>query len=614
MDTLIRWLLTYLLHSTVLLGGAWLVGRALGERRLVLQEALLRAALIGGFLTAGLQIGLELRPAAGHLGLLAPAPASAPNPVVAAPAELGVTAALPPATITTAPQTEALPAVRLRNLGAAAAWAFFAAWLAIASAMLARLLVGAWRLRRLLRGRRPLPDAERAADVQAAAFRLGLRPPVRCATAPALAIPLTTGILRPEICLPARVFDELSDDARLALCAHEMAHVVRRDPAWLLAARLVETAAPLQPLNHWARRRLEDLAECLSDDLAVRACDQPLGLARSLLDVASWTLTRGVLLPATAVGAFRARSRLAYRVERIMDPARRLERPQRFLLPGAAVLVLATSLLLPVVSRGAVADVPPEPSVDAAPAPMPAEAAQPAAAPAPRPALAPKAPKPPKPPKPAKGSHSADIEKQLEALNQKIEARMKGRESELSALNEKIAAAMERSVPNEKEIDRLSQQIAEAASQMAALAAQGGTDAQQASARAEMDQARKQLQEAMKQIRVPTEAIKELQAQAKAIADAVRPTAEEMAELKRLSKELALESMPDAQEMARMAREAGEQAREAMKSAQKEMERARLEAQRATEDAQRAARDIERERRESERSQSTPPSPEDASE
>ena len=80
MDTLIRWLLTYLLHSTVLLGGAWLVGRALGGRRLVLQEALLRAALIGGFLTAGLQIGLELRPAAGHLGLLAPAPASAPWP------------------------------------------------------------------------------------------------------------------------------------------------------------------------------------------------------------------------------------------------------------------------------------------------------------------------------------------------------------------------------------------------------------------------------------------------------------------------------------------------------------------------------------------------------
>jgi len=59
------WLLTYLIHSSVLLAGAWLASRALGERRLALQEAVLRVALVGGLLTASLQIGLGVEPLAG---------------------------------------------------------------------------------------------------------------------------------------------------------------------------------------------------------------------------------------------------------------------------------------------------------------------------------------------------------------------------------------------------------------------------------------------------------------------------------------------------------------------------------------------------------------------
>jgi len=93
---------------------------------------------------------------------------------------------------------------------------------------------------------------------------------------------------------------ELAADEQVALCAHELAHVARRDPAWVLLARLAEALAPVQPLNAWARRRLQDLAECLSDDLAVTASGRPLGLARSLVDVASWTLGERPLLPAAA--------------------------------------------------------------------------------------------------------------------------------------------------------------------------------------------------------------------------------------------------------------------------------------------------------------------------
>ena len=83
MEPLVRWLLTYLLHSTVLLGAAWLVRLALGERRLAVQEAVLRAALVGGFVTASLQIGLDVRPIGGALAVPSARPAAALTPVPA---------------------------------------------------------------------------------------------------------------------------------------------------------------------------------------------------------------------------------------------------------------------------------------------------------------------------------------------------------------------------------------------------------------------------------------------------------------------------------------------------------------------------------------------------
>ena len=59
---LLSWLLTYAIHSSVLLGAAWLATRA---RRITpaAAEILWKAALIGGFFTASLQLWLDLRPA-----------------------------------------------------------------------------------------------------------------------------------------------------------------------------------------------------------------------------------------------------------------------------------------------------------------------------------------------------------------------------------------------------------------------------------------------------------------------------------------------------------------------------------------------------------------------
>ena len=282
----------------------------------------------------------------------------------------------------------------------------------------------------------PLRPGELAPGALLAARALGLHRPV-LSEARHLSVPLATGVLRPEVCLPPRALVELGADEQVALCAHELAHLARRDPAWVLLARLVEAVAPFQPLNAWARRRLSDLAECLSDDLAVSASGRPIGLARSLVDVASWTLGERPFLPVAASGALSVRSRLGHRVERLMDPARTVERPRRALLPAAALVVLATALVTPVVSGGATPQAQPQqqPSARAAPRSRAASAASAAARR--------RGPMPHRRP---------TREQQIQALSRQIEARAHLHAADMQALEAEIEAVVSKIQPREAEM------------------------------------------------------------------------------------------------------------------------------------------------------------------
>ena len=88
LDTLAAWLVTYAVHSTLLLGGAWLAGSA--ARRLrgstphpAATNLLWKVALAGGIVTATAQASLGVRPA-GSLALGSPLPAAeSPTPAPA---------------------------------------------------------------------------------------------------------------------------------------------------------------------------------------------------------------------------------------------------------------------------------------------------------------------------------------------------------------------------------------------------------------------------------------------------------------------------------------------------------------------------------------------------
>ncbi|MFN8090771.1 MAG: M56 family metallopeptidase [Vicinamibacteria bacterium] len=602
MDAAARLLLTYLVHSTALLGAAWAACRLLGERRLALQEALLRAALLGGFATAALQVGAGVAPLGGALRLPAAAPeriaADAASPLPLAPAAARAVAVPPRAAPLAAvaadgPAWPRRAAAAVRDaVGVRWREALGLAWATLAALALARIAVASRRLSRLLRGREALDARALPPGLEDVAGSLGLRAPLRISAAPRLSVPLATGILRPEVCLPTRALAELGAEERIALCAHELAHLSRRDPAWILAARLAEGLAPLQPLNTWARRRLQDVAECLSDDLAVAASARPLGLARSLVDVASWTLGEPALLPAAAAGALIARSRLGHRVERLMDPVRRLERPRRLLLPAAAVAVLATALVTPVVSGSASRE--PLPSA-ATPQAAASSSATPSAA---RPSAAtPSAERRPT----AEERRSA--EERLEEISRRIAERARLNEAQMKELEAQLRARAEAFHPNEADTRALAVELEKAARELAVASAarvEAGAD-RQAQAEAVREAARRmaELQDEMREkaaaFRVPTEEMRALQEQLRAVAERVRPTDAEREELQALSRELVRSStvesaaarqqvLEEARSQAREARQAAAAAREAAQAAREAMQEAAAELRRATEE------------------------------
>ena len=334
--TIASWLLTYLIHSTTLLGAAWLISRILGDRRLALQETLLRTALIGGLLTTTLQIGLNVEPIGGALTINGFSHSETVATNIGAAAEAGASdfAVLP------------TPAARkraddLRPTALLSLWGI--------GSLMALLVLGrsALDLKRLLKTRQIRP-AGRLVERLAAA--MGLRRSVRLSTSRAIAVPFATGIRQPEICCPERVSD-LAIEHQTGLFAHELAHLARRDPAWQLLYRLGEAVLFLQPLNRLVRRRLEEIAEHLTDERAVACTGNRLGLARCLVVVAHWGVSPPPGIHATA---FAAGPRLDRRVRHLISGTVGQHHNARWTTPVLMALLVGSVVFLPAIAPSAV--------------------------------------------------------------------------------------------------------------------------------------------------------------------------------------------------------------------------------------------------------------------
>jgi HEAT repeat protein/beta-lactamase regulating signal transducer with metallopeptidase domain len=309
----LSWLLTYAVHSTMLLVAAAIAAWRLADRHAWL-DRIWKTAVIAPLLTATLPIDAVTSPLSGRWAIPtvtvvteAPAPASAPAPAVR-----DVERTHNPA----APATESRVAAR----GAVLKWTSIAAaaWLLIAVAGVARYGARLRRVYAALGSGLPITHAELLEAIDVLRRSANERRSIRLTTNAHCRVPLAFGR---HVVVPERFLHELDAEQQRAALAHEVAHVARRDPAWRVVVEILERALFFQPLNRLARVRLCDSAEFLCDEWAVRQTQSPLALARSLSVVASWWSPSGTL-PVGASAMARSESAMVRRVTRILsEPA-----------------------------------------------------------------------------------------------------------------------------------------------------------------------------------------------------------------------------------------------------------------------------------------------------
>lgn len=336
----IAWLLTYLLHGTLLLGLAWLASKPLSRWSVRAEETVWKLALVGALFTATLQLAAGWEPMAGRWnladlaapavqaeGTVAPLPSRSPS--VAIPVRPPVTAEVPSRFIETpAPRPRlSLPSVPALALGA---------WAAVALLLLAGYVRSFARLGRRLKNRPRVIGGTLHSQLRSLTTEAGLPKDVELSCSSRVPVPLALGLRRPEICVPPRALAGLTDEQQEGMLAHELAHLARRDPLWLVLSHALACVFFFQPLNWVARRRLREISEMLSDEWAVTRTGRPLSLAGCLAEVAGWSVSRRSL---PVPGMADRPSHLAQRIRRLLE-GRSPESPARRIWLGAAMVVL----------------------------------------------------------------------------------------------------------------------------------------------------------------------------------------------------------------------------------------------------------------------------------
>lgn len=361
MNALLAWLLTYTIHSTVLLGIVWLV-----TRRFRLEPAasdlLWKVALLASLVTGTIQSRLELRtPAAMTLpaaDLPRVHPVNVPSSATPAPetgtGEVGDGRG---SATTTAPRwpSLALVVVLLWSVVALASSLYY----------VARRLILVGRLA----DRRPVPHGPLAATLAELQLTSGFGRRVRLTMARTISSPVALGLS--EICVPELALSELGPEQQRSMLAHELAHLARRDSLWLAGASLIERVFFFQPLNRLARKELETTAEYLSDEWAMRKTGSggAVSLAKCLATVAEWIQASPLGVP--VAGLAERRSLLVSRIARLLEGGDRLRSTpasRRGWAVVATLVVVATVAAAPRVSQGRAAGSPADSTAAAEPA------------------------------------------------------------------------------------------------------------------------------------------------------------------------------------------------------------------------------------------------------
>ena len=191
-----------------------------------------------------------------------------------------------------------------------------AIWTVGAAVMLLRIVSGLRWVRRVRHeAGRSVPDGWQA-RFDALARRFGLdRLPLRIG--PDGEGPMTIGVWRPVVLVPAALFANMPVELLEALLAHELAHIRRHDYLINLLQRITEALLFYHPAIWWLSRRLTIERELIADRLAADALGEPRKLALALSQLDRLQLSTIPHLAQTAHGGS-----LMSRIEALVRPGR----------------------------------------------------------------------------------------------------------------------------------------------------------------------------------------------------------------------------------------------------------------------------------------------------
>jgi len=340
------WLLTFVVHSTLWCGLAWLGPRLFPFIRARLRETIWYTALAASLITPTVHSLTSPGSAVWRLPVPSFMAVGEHESGEESGGEEGAASIAIPAA------EEAHGEENAADGGRPASAAML--WLVLAGGPLALYFLRLGRLRGRLRDREPVTDPRASRALAALAGRASLVPPPRLTESHGLGSPVALGVGgRREICVPARALHELDERELRALLGHEVAHHVRRDTIRLAALNVLRAVFFFQPFFRLAVRELRLAAEELCDDWAAGQLDDNQAMASCLTEVAGWVVGGDRHLPVPCVG--RRRSQLERRVRRLLLYEHRpLQAPsRRWGHAGALGLLILASLTAPAVAPGA---------------------------------------------------------------------------------------------------------------------------------------------------------------------------------------------------------------------------------------------------------------------
>ncbi len=192
------------------------------------------------------------------------------------------------------------------------------------------------------RGLTPVADTRMQQLLQTIQTKLHLREMPRLYSSSRIESPLTVGLWRPVIVMPAKLLAVADRDECLSLLGHESGHIKHLDNLTGLFQRIFIALNWFNPLAHVISARYSLTREDICDDYAIQMIDDATRYTTCLVTLAEKSCLISSLTP--ALGLVGNRRSLAKRLKRLLGKEQtvmtELTRTRKWVLTGSCVAVI----------------------------------------------------------------------------------------------------------------------------------------------------------------------------------------------------------------------------------------------------------------------------------